>query len=81
MYYPSYLFFHLNLCSNKTKVVLKNIENLQKRYKASKNFIKNLNFRLRTNDLKRIIEVVVPFENKVKDIDKQLKGETINYQK
>jgi hypothetical protein len=25
--------------------------------------------------------VVVPFENKVKDIDKQFKGETLNYQK
>ena len=72
---------HLNLCSNKTKVVLKNIEKLQNRYKASRNFIKNLNFRLRTNDLKRIIDVVVPFENKVKDIDKQFKGETLNYQK
>ena len=72
---------HLNMCSDEAKVVLKNVEKLQKRYNASTNYIKNLNLKLRTNYLKRLIDFVIPFEDKKRDIDKQFKGETLNYQK
>ena len=72
---------HQNLCDDKSKYLLKNIDNLYKKLSSSHNFIKNINYRLRTNNLKRIIDFVVPSENKIRDIDIQFKDETLNYQR
>ena len=72
---------HQNLCDDKSKFLLKNIDNLYKKLSSSHNFIKNINYRLRTNNLKRIIDFVVPSTNKIRDIDIQFKDETLNYQR
>ena len=72
---------HENFCSERSKKILKNIQKLQKRINLSKKFIKNLDFRLRTKDIKKVISIVVPVQHKVRDIDEQFKDETINYQK
>ena len=65
----------------KLKKVLKKSDNLSKRLNYSKKFIKNLNFRLRIDRLRRIVNCVVPYEHKVKEIDDQFKDEAIDYQK
>ena len=72
---------HQNLCDNKSKYLLKNIDNLYKKLSTSHNYIKNINYRLRTNNLKRIIDYVVPTKNKIRDMDIQFKDETLNYQR
>ena len=72
---------HENLCSERSKKILKNIQKLQKKINLSKKFIKNMDFRLRTKDLKKVINLVVPVQHKVRDIDEQFKYEAINYQK
>ena len=72
---------HQNLCDDKSKQLLKNIDNLYKKLNVSQNYIKNLNNRLRTNNLKRIIDFVIPVEQKTRKIDEQFKDETVNYQR
>ena len=72
---------HQNLCDEKSKYLLKNIDNLYKKLSNSQNFIKNLNYRLRTNSLKRIIDFVVPSKRTMRDTDIQFKDETLNYQR
>lgn len=72
---------HHNFSDEQSKKILNSIEKLNKKLKFSKNYLKNIDFRLRTQYMKRIIDYVVPVEHKVKDIDEEFKDETINYQK
>ena len=67
--------------SDKPKYLFKNIENLFKNVNFSQNFIKNIDFRLGTTNLKRILEFVVQVKHKISDIDEEFKDETINYQR
>ena len=72
---------HQNICDKKSKNILKNIEYLYKKLNISQNYIKNLDYRIGTNNLKRIFNLAVPVKHNVRDIDDQFKDETINYQK
>lgn len=72
---------HQNICDKQSKNILKNIENLYKKLNISQNYIKNIDFRIGTNNLKKILNLVVPVEHKVRDIDEQFKEETVNYQR
>ena len=73
---------HQNLYnSEKLKSLLKNVEKVNKKMKISKKYLKNLDARLRTKNLNKIINFVIPHENNVKDIDKEFKDETVKYHK
>ena len=72
---------HQNICDDKSKELLKNINNLYKKLNIFQTYIKNINYRLRTNNLKRIINYAVPVKHKVKEIDEQFKDETVDYQR
>ena len=72
---------HDNFCNEKSKKLIKKMQNLQKKAIFSKNILKNIDFKLRTKKLKKIIEFVVPIHHNVKEIDEQFKNETLNYQK
>ena len=72
---------HQNICDEKSKNILKNLENLYKKLNISRGYIKNLDFRIGTNNLKKIIDLVVPSKHNVRDIDEQFKDETVNYQR
>jgi hypothetical protein len=72
---------HQNIYDNKSKYLLNNIEKLYKKSNNSQNFIKNLDYRLRTNTLKRIMEFVIPVKSNIRDFDIQFKDETLNYQR
>ena len=73
---------HQNLYnSEKLKSLLKNVEKVNKKMKISKKYLKNLDARLRTKNLNKIINFVIPRENNVKDIDKEFKDETVKYHK
>jgi len=67
--------------SEKLKSLLKNVEKVNKKMKISKKYLKNLDFRLRTKNLNKIINFVIPHENNVKDIDEEFKDETVKYHK
>lgn len=70
---------HLN--GEKAKKLIKNIKNLQRKTKISLDYLKNLDFRLGTNKLRKIVGIVIPIEHKVRDVDEQYKDETVKYQK
>lgn len=72
---------HQNICNEKSQKLIKKIQNLQNKAISSKNIIKNIDFRLRTKNLKKIVEFVVPIHHNVKEMDEQFKEDTINYQK
>jgi hypothetical protein len=72
---------HQNFCDNESKKILFKIGKLDKKAKFTNHKIKNIDFRIRTKYMKRIIDYVVPVEHKVEDIDEEFKDETINYQK
>lgn len=65
--------------SEKLKSLLKNVEKVNKKMKISKKYLKNLDVRLRTKNLNKIINFVIPHENNVKDFDKEFKDETVKY--
>lgn len=72
--------YHQNLCnSDKLKKLLKNVDKVNKKMKISKKYLKNLDKRLRTKNLNKIINFVIPHENNAKDIDEEFKDETIKY--
>jgi hypothetical protein len=73
---------HQNLCSSeKLKSLLKNVEKVNKKMKISKKYLKNLDVRLRTKNLNKIFNFVIPHENNVKDFDEEFKDETVKYHK
>ena len=73
---------HQNLCnSEKLKSLLKNVEKVNKKMRVSKKYLKNLDMRLRTKNLNKIFNFVIPHENNVKDIDEEFKDETVKYHK
>ena len=72
---------HQNCCDNKSKKILFNIGILDKKAKITNNNIKKIDLKIRTKNMKRILDYVVPVEHKVEDIDEEFKDETINYQR
>ena len=72
---------HHDLVSLKSKKLLRTIQILDKNTKYSKKLLKNLDIKLKTDNLKKIIGFVVPVKRRVRDIDTQFKDEVVNYQK
>lgn len=69
------------LYDNKSKNLIKNINRLKKKSNISKHLIKSLDVKSGADNLKSLIDLIVPVKHEVKDSDEQFKDETVNYQK
>ena len=64
-----------------SKKLMKNINRLSRKLNISQNLIRGLNIKSKTYNLTKLIELVVPIKHNIRDMDEQIKDETINYQK
>ena len=70
-----------NFINEKSKKIIKKIHNLKTKANFFKKDVKNIDFKLRTKQLKNLIDIVVPVHHDVKEIDEHFKEDIINYQK